>query len=747
MQSSTVRSALDPTLCGPIADDASTILADAIVSQWQQSRQPDMVVALRQHPQLLRNRSLMLNLVIEEYNTRRQRSCDLDFDEHCDRFQEFGSSIQRAIQRQLEVFCYIDEQSGLFKDLCAPTWPKVGEDFARFHVLEQLGVGASARVYLCVEADVGSRLVVIKVTPMPSFEASILGRLNHQNIIPIHSTGFVEECELYYLCMPYCGRSTLSDLVDVAFEAGCPRRDTAFAIAADRWTSGEKRLRRKEQHRFFSHLDYGTYVDGVLKVAIQIADALAHGHEQGILHGDLKPSNILLTPDERPLLLDFNLSQDYMNSPTLCGGTLPYMPPEHLKLVAGGDLHKGMRADVASDVYSYGALLYELLAGVTPVDKHYKVHDSATAAKLVLARIEQGVGPIRQYNSFVSRRLESTVLRCLAFDPCERPAAMTEIRYLLHAERRSLSAVGRRARVRPLLFSAAVGLPLVVLTGAVGHVATRPPRYLANFEKGSLLAADGEPREAAECFAAAVSNNPSFVAARFELGRMRIALGELDMAMNEFGELATGSKSDARSMAYLAYCFNLKKIHVAAIPWYERAIRNGASSAAVYNNLAASYIDASSRLPRSEQLSRADHYLRKALDPAIPSPTVQLNIVRHALAKAQSDLSYDPFRVWRQAESIVVNAPNDMFVESHVALWYHAVRSRKSVNPELDAGESVSNRELSALKRFAEIYARIRSSNEYFPYSLDLDSGEFPASRYFLEPHSQMARSLGECLE
>jgi serine/threonine protein kinase len=731
MQSSTVRSALDPTTAEPIADKRSTTLAEAIACEWQQSGQPDMVAALRQHPQLRRKRSLLLNLAIEEYNVRRRlTSPDVDLEKYCDRFQEFGSSIQQAIKKQLEVVRYL----GL-EEFCAPKWPKVGEDLARFQVLEELGVGASARVYLCREADVGGRLVVVKATPVPSFEASILGRLNHQNIIPIHSTGFIDESELYYLCMPYCGRSTLSDVVDIAFEKGCPWRDTPIALAAVRWASDEQQSPRGGR-QLVSRFGYGTYVDGVLKMAIQIADALAHAHQQGIVHGDLKPSNVLLAPDGKPLLLDFNLSQDSTRAPGMCGGTLPYMPPEHLKLVAEGQLlHSGLVADVASDIYSYGALLYELLAGTTPVNKHHDAPDSPTAAKLLLAKIKQGPDSIRCVDPLVSRRLESVVLRCLAFDAGDRPASISEVRQLLQAERRSLSAIARQARVRPVLFSMAVGLPLAVLTGGVVHVASQPPRYLANFEKGSQLAANGESERAAEYLISAVHDNPSFAPARFQLGRARVALGEIDLAMNEFGELATRSTTDPQSMAYLAYCFNLKRNHVAAIPWYERAIRSGASSTAVYNNLAASYVDASSQLPRSEQLNRAEHYLRKALDPANPSPTVQLNIVRHALAKWQDDPSYDPCQVWRHAKSIVASAPNDFFVECHVAHWYQAVRNRKSANSEPDAGENLSDAKMSALRRFAEIHDKVRASNQSLHSLLGLDSGgSFPSHRYFLEP-------------
>lgn len=745
MQSSTVRSALDPTIAESTADQGSTMLTGAIISQWEQSGQPDMVVALRQHPLLLRKRSLLLNLAIEEYKARRRASCNLDLEKHCDRFQEFGSSIQRSIQRQLEVQRFIDEQPELLEELCAPKWPAAGEEFGRFHVLEELGFGSIAHIYLCLEGDVGNRAVVVKATPFPSFEASILGRLNHRNIIPIYSTGFVDERELYYLCMPYCGRSTLSDVLDMAFEAGCPRRDKCIALAAKRWTSDDKRLPQPERRRLFVRLGYGIYVDGVLKLAIQIADALGHAHQQGILHGDLKPSNVLLAPDGKPLLLDFNLSQDYANASSVCGGTLPYMPPEHLQLVAGhGAQDKDRSSDATSDIYSFGALLFELLAGVTPINRLGKAYDASTMAKLLLARIQQGVGSIRHYNPLVSRRLDSIVLRCLAFDRHERPATMEEVKHVLQRERRSLAAVGRQARVRPVVFSAAVGLPLAVLAGTVAHIATQPPRYLANFEQGLQLASEGEADKAAEYFTSAVAYNPLFVPARFELGRSRIALGDLDLALNEFGQLAR-SESDAHSMAYLGYCFNLKRLPVAAIPWYEKAIRSGATSTAIYNNLGASYLDASTHLSRTDQLRLAEEYLHKALESSMSSPTVMLNIMRHAVAKSKIDSSYDPFGVWRQVQSLILTAPKDPFVESHVALWYGTVYDREAgLHERGSPGRfAASEAERSARKAFAAVYQKLRPGFREMPpadISRSRDALQEPSlptvHRYFIEPLS-----------
>src|SRR5262249_24377212 len=155
-------------------------------------------------------------------------------------------------------------------------WPQVGERFGEFQVLEELGIGSIAHVYLCLQANIGHREVVVKATPYSSFEASILGRLDHPNITRIFSTGFVEASKLHYICMPFCGRSTLRDVVDFAFHSGSPRDNKCIREAACCWMRQHEipvnvRTRRNWFYR-------RSYVGGALAIAVQIADALETAH-------------------------------------------------------------------------------------------------------------------------------------------------------------------------------------------------------------------------------------------------------------------------------------------------------------------------------------------------------------------------------------------------------------------------------------------------------------------------------------
>src|SRR6476661_5624655 len=281
MSLSTVRSAIDGTIDERPLDKRSISLRQSIAAEWHQSGHANLVHALRRHPLLLRDKSQLLNLAIEEYRTNSRTAPGTDLEQHCRRFREFGSSVERSIFRQLEAQRYIDSHPELLDLFSTPDWPKVGDQFGEFQVLEELGVGSAAHVYLCLEADVGFRQVVVKATPFSSFEASILGRLKHPSIVQIHSTGMVDESNLSYLCMPFCGRSTLSDLLDVAFRNGCPRNDSCVAVSAMQWMREGELPAEQPRHRWLNAFRRQTYVDGVLKIAIQMAEALEAAHEQG----------------------------------------------------------------------------------------------------------------------------------------------------------------------------------------------------------------------------------------------------------------------------------------------------------------------------------------------------------------------------------------------------------------------------------------------------------------------------------
>lgn len=671
MTSSTIRTNVDATFEMPKDIQHSIDLRKRIWAQWIQRGAPDMVGTLREHPHLLEHQSLLMELVIDEYESRSAGSSSVDLAVHCDRFREFGSGIFHSIKKQLEV------QQHLAGQLRDAEWPSVGDDFGGFRIVEQLGRGASARVYLCLEKELGCRLVVVKVSPMLSFEASILGRLEHPNITPIYSAGEVEELDLNYLCMPFLGRSTLTDLVDVAFRDGCPRTAFAFAEAANRWHPKDPAAPNGKR-RLVAKLQLDTYVDRVLQMAIQIADALALAHERGIVHGDLKPSNVLLTPSGAPMLVDFNLSQDLSDARRSCGGTLPYMPPEHLRILQNFVDEDGEPAATpASDIYSFGALLFELLSGINPIGGFEMSDDPSNDAGRILERLKSSRPNVVDRNPLVSRNLNEVVLRCMSFEPADRFASMQDVKRALEAEKRSPRTLVRKARVRPLMFSLLIGLPALATIGGAGYAFTRPPASVRHYEQGMELLRQDRPGEAAVLLASSVSENPSFSTARFELARARMAAGDVDLAIGDFAFLDK-QEQHLPSVAYLAYCFSITQRATPAIVVYERAVRSGLTTLAVYNNLGASYLDGSNTLTPAARLQLAESTLQKALALDSTSTPVHLNFVRLAVRRSNLNLKYDPFDSWPHASAVLCKKPTSEIARLHIAMWWSIVRERHS---------------------------------------------------------------------
>ncbi len=139
----------------------------------------------------------------------------------------------------------------------------------------------------------------------------------------------------------------------------------------------------------------------------RLADGLAHAHARGILHRDMKPANILLADDGRPMLLDFNLAEDLKleGDAGAIGGTLPYMAPEHLEAFHGG----ARPVDARSDVYGLGVILFELLTGRPP----FPLRDGARP-ELIHELVEDRMGPLprlRPWNPAITPGVESIVQR------------------------------------------------------------------------------------------------------------------------------------------------------------------------------------------------------------------------------------------------------------------------------------------------------------------------------------------------
>ncbi|MGQ0736262.1 MAG: serine/threonine-protein kinase, partial [Acidobacteriota bacterium] len=170
-------------------------------------------------------------------------------------------------------------------------------------------------------------------------------------------------------------------------------------------------------------------VEGVVPVAIGVAEALSAAHDAGVVHGDLKPSNVMLTADG-PKLLDFGIaiiqtSDVETKAASVAGlvGTLPYLSPEQIQ---------GHTATPQSDQFAYGAILYEMLAG-------RRLFDQGQPAATMAAILGDRPQALDGLAGKIPKPLEWTLDRCLDQDPRQRYAATADLVRDLRAVRDHLA--------------------------------------------------------------------------------------------------------------------------------------------------------------------------------------------------------------------------------------------------------------------------------------------------------------------
>src|SRR5581483_4661494 len=166
-----------------------------------------------------------------------------------------------------------------------------------------------------------------------------------------------------------------------------------------------------------------------IDTVIQILRAARFAHRRGVIHRDLKPHNVLLDEEGRARVTDFGIARAGASDMTLTGsimGTAQYLSPEQAQ---------GYAVSAASDIYSVGVILYELLTGVVPFE-------GETAVAIAFKQVSAAPRPPSEVNPALPHSLDAVVLRALAKDPIERYADDDELIAALEAERERLPAGG-----------------------------------------------------------------------------------------------------------------------------------------------------------------------------------------------------------------------------------------------------------------------------------------------------------------
>lgn len=312
--------------------------------------------------------------------------------------------------------------------------------FGPYRRLERIGVGGMGEVHLA-RHEVTHELAAIKLMrpehqwfgiARERFQREIMAvrALDHPGIVRVLDVG--EEQGVPWLAMEWIGGASLEQVLERLrghAADGLSLADLAEAVRAS------AALRPHPESARETGLRGKTYVEAVVLLVARVAEALAHAHARGVLHRDVKPSNILVTPSGRVVLVDFGLAlprdADRMTRTGSWLGSLPYAAPEQ---VDGSP----RALDARADVYSLGATLYELITLKTPF---LGGPESRVRERIARGELEAP----RRINPAVPALLARVCLSALDLDRERRPAGAAEFGADLV---RALA--GERVRARPL---------------------------------------------------------------------------------------------------------------------------------------------------------------------------------------------------------------------------------------------------------------------------------------------------------
>jgi eukaryotic-like serine/threonine-protein kinase len=544
--------------------------------------------------------------------------------EYARRYPELADQLQEVLQALvlLEELAPGKESAGDGDAARVPAEGPPPRRLGEYRIVREVGRGGMGVVYEAEQESLGRR-VALKVLPFHALmeplhlerfrrEAKAAARLHHTNIVPVFGVG--QEGGVHYYAMQFIDGQgldqVLAELRRLREAKETPARTPAPAAVTRAEHSGITALSETPSQ----------YFRGVARLGVQAAEALAHAHAQGVLHRDVKPSNLLLDAQGTVWVTDFGLAKaEGLDDLTQTGdlvGTLRYLAPERLE---------GW-ADPRSDVYGLGLTLYELLT-LRPA---FDGPDRKRLLEQVTAR--EPTAP-RRLDGRIPRDLETVVLKAVAREPGQRYRSAAELaedlrRFLADrpvAARRSSwrEQAWRWCRRKPAAAGLLGVIPLALLTLLLISLA-----YNVRLEQRRAEAETAHQREAAERERAEQEKQIA-EAVRGFLQRKLLGLADLRTQANAL--LRAGAASDqAKRNPTIGELLDRAAAELAPDKIEAQFPRQPLAQAAILQTLGETYWGIGAYPAAVAHLTRAHDLWQRGLGPDHPDTLKAL----HSLAKA-----------------------------------------------------------------------------------------------------------------
>ena len=480
----------------------------------------------------------------------------------------------------------------------------VPQEISHYRIIDRLGAGGMGEVFLAQDTRL-DRKVAIKMLPARSIgdeqakkrlfrEAKAAANLDHPNICSIYEVG--EEGDCAYIAMQYIEGRTLSKIIK-----GNPLPPFE-----------------------------------VVNIGIQAAEALAEAHSRGVIHRDIKPQNVIITPRGRLKVLDFGLARiinDLSSGETESRltdtgevvGTVGYMSPEQLR---------DLPIDARSDLFSLGVLLYECATGRS-------AFVGSTKIQISLQVIEVDPKRPSELSADIPSELDNIILKALAKDVDARyqsaTAMLADLRRLESAlqgsivntrpltpmprssQPRTTRGLSSKIRTAPTRLKVGLIILLVVLVTGFGMWMARPSTHQPSpearkwYEDGTRAMRVGAFYEASKQLELSISNDDEFLLAHARLAHAYYELDNTDKARQELLRalsLRDQTGISSQDSAYVdAVAATVGQQFQKAIEHYHKLADQAADS-----DKASAYLDLGRAYQRTENIDKAQEYYQKAIE-------------------------------------------------------------------------------------------------------------------------------------